>query len=210
MLSIFHSWTFIVSLPPTGVQRTQLGFFSSTSALWFWGIKRSYWTCWINAENFSKTFWSNFPSYIRNMKVRSNSLLQIVIDESRKITVLDGKIHRCWSLSTPQIIFLYQVFFPKIISPLWCTITVELLFVHLLSCRITQKYMPFVFSGKKMNGHIRTLLYKWLCVVLWFILTPIINSWYSFYYFFFGQHILIIYFIGRSSGAVVWNVKEIS
>ena len=28
---------------------------------------------------------------------------------------------------------------------------VEFLFVHSLSCRITQKYMHFVFSGKKMN-----------------------------------------------------------
>ena len=36
--------------------------------------------------------------------------------------------------------------------------TVEFLFVHSLSCRITQKYMHFVFSGKKMNGQIRTPL----------------------------------------------------
>ena len=32
---------------------------------------------------------------------------------------------------------------------------VEFLFVHSLSCRITQKYMHFLFSGKKMNGQIR-------------------------------------------------------
>ena len=37
--------------------------------------------------------------------------------------------------------------------------TVEFLFVNSLSCRIAQKYMHFVFSGKKMNGQIRTPLY---------------------------------------------------
>ena len=38
--------------------------------------------------------------------------------------------------------------------------TVEFLFVHSFSCQKTQNACIFLLSGKKVNGQIRTLLYK--------------------------------------------------